>query len=277
MKKMFLGMFLTLVLILNASPGYAATTQIKVDGVTISTDVNPEVKNNRTMVPLRVISENLGATVHWSDSQVTLTKNDMKIILKLNSNKVVKNGKTELLDVKPYMKNNRTFVPMRFIAETFGSNVDYKNGIVTIDTKPFAIDGVIVSALQYEYHMTLGGVVQKINGNGYNEAIYNIFVENNSREVKAPIYLPWDFYPLQLEEWDYEKNAQYDFLDQNGESIKRFDTYYSIQTGHSEMLVQEVTENRWYVNSDSARLSILQLIDKAAENGFVTVISNTVP
>lgn len=43
------------------------------------------------------------------------------------------------------------------------------------------------------------------------------------------------------------------------------------------MLVQEVTENRWYVNSDSARLSILQLIDKAAENGFVTVISNTVP
>ncbi|MEG0440446.1 MAG: copper amine oxidase N-terminal domain-containing protein, partial [Solibacillus sp.] len=102
MKKLFLGMFLALILILTSSPTYAATTQIKVDGVTIVSDVNPESKSNRTMVPLRVISENLGANVKWSDSQVTLTKKDMKVILKLNSNKVVKNGKTELLDVKPY-------------------------------------------------------------------------------------------------------------------------------------------------------------------------------
>ncbi|MBQ0140470.1 MAG: copper amine oxidase N-terminal domain-containing protein [Kurthia sp.] len=278
MKNVFSGIFLVLILIITSSPTYAATTQIKIDGVTIVSDVNPESKSNRTMVPLRVISENLGANVKWSDSQVTLTKNDMKVILKLNSNKVVKNGKAELLDVKPYMKNNRTFVPMRFIAETFGSNVNYKNGTVTVDTKPLVIDGVIVKALQYEYHMTLGGVVQQITGNGYNEAIYNNFIKNNGSQVEAPTYLTWDIHRIPVvEAWDYEKSAQYDFLDQSGNSIKQFDIYYSIQSEPADVLVHEVTGNVWYLYSDSARLSTLLLIDRASMNGFVTVISNTVP
>lgn len=277
MKKVFSGILLVMILIITSLPTYAATTQIKIDGVKIVSDVNPESRNNRTMVPLRVVSENLGANVKWSDSQVTLTKGDMKVILKLNSNKVVKNGKTEILDVKPYMKKNRTFVPMRFIAETFGSDVDYKKGTVTIDTKPFVIDGVKVKALQYEYHMTMGGVVQQINGNGYKEAIYNIFVENNKSKIEAPTYLSWDIHRNPVKEWDYEKNTQFDFLDQNGNSIKRFDTYFSIKSGHSEVLVHEVNGNIWYVYSDTARLSTLQLIDRASMNGFVTVISNTVP
>ncbi len=274
MKKVFAGIFLALLLIMTSSPTYAADFHIKVDGVTIASDVKPEVKSNRTMVPLRVISENLGANVTWTDSQITLTKNDLQVILKLNSNKVVKNGKTELLDVKPYMKNNRTFVPMRFLAETFGSHVNYKNGTVTIETKPFFIDGIKVKALQYEYHMTLGGVIQQINGNGYNEAIYNTFIKNNGSKVEAPAYNPWDSHPIPV--GNYDKNAQYDFLDEEGNSIKRFDIYSS--TGDlGGVLVHDTTENYWYVYSDSSRLGILQLIDNASLNGFVTVISNTVP
>ena len=59
---------------MTSSPAYATDFQIKVDGVTIASDVNPEVKSNRTMVPLRVISENLGVNVVWTDAQITLTK-----------------------------------------------------------------------------------------------------------------------------------------------------------------------------------------------------------
>lgn len=90
MKKVFSGIFLALLLIMTSSPTYAADFHIKVDGVTIASDVKPEVKSNRTMVPLRVISENLGANVTWTNSQITLTKNDLQVILKLNSNKMVK-------------------------------------------------------------------------------------------------------------------------------------------------------------------------------------------
>lgn len=280
MKKVFSGIFLVLILIITASPTYAATPKIKIDGVTIISDVNSESRSNRTMVPLRVISENLGANVKWSDSQVTLTKNDMNVILKLNNNKVVKNGKTEHLDVKPYMKKNRTFVPMRFIAETFGSNVNYKNGTVTVDTKPFVIDGVIVKALQHEYHATMGGIVQQIKGNGYNEAIYTIFMENKKIKVKAPANYTWMSHPSTGE---YYKGGQYDFLDQEGNSLERFDIYTLVRgfddklSSQPQILIHVPTENQWYLFSEPAREAIFQLIDRATVNGFVTVISNTIP
>ena len=68
-----------------ATPASAATIQLKVDGVNVISDVNPEIKNDRTMVPLRVISENLGATVHWTNSEITLSQNATKVVVKTNS------------------------------------------------------------------------------------------------------------------------------------------------------------------------------------------------
>ena len=99
------------------------------------------------MVPLRVISENLGAKVHWSDGQVILTQSEMKVSLKLNSSKATVNGKTVLLDAKPYLKNGRTIVPLRFLAETFGCKVQYDHLTISIDTEPLMIKGVEVKAL----------------------------------------------------------------------------------------------------------------------------------
>ena len=240
-----------------------------------------EIKNKRTMVPVRVISENLGASVKWSNSEVILAKSDMKVILTLNSSTAKKNGETMRLDVKPYMKNNRIFVPLRFIAETFGCNVNYSNFAVTVDTEPLFIDGVQVKELHQEYHMTMGGVVQQINGNAYNETIYNIFVENKGEKVEAPANYSWR---LTIDTpGSYYKDAQYDFLDQKGISLVRFDVYSLIRsfpsellTGYPEILIHDVSKDEWYLFSDTARQSINQLIDTAAKNGFLTIISNTI-
>lgn len=60
MKKAFFGVFFAIFLFISSSTTYAAENQIKVDGVAIASDVKPEIKNKRTMVPVRVISENLG-------------------------------------------------------------------------------------------------------------------------------------------------------------------------------------------------------------------------
>ena len=280
MKKVFSGIFLALIVIITSSPTYAANIQIKIDGVTIASDMNPEIKNNRTMVPLRVISENLGANVNWSDSQVKITKNDMQVILKLNNHKVVKNGKTELLDAKPYVKNNRTFVPMRFLAETFGSNVNYINDIVTIDTKPFVIDGVKVKALQYEYHQVMGGVIEQIKGNGYYEAIYNMIIENKGSKVEPPSDYTWSFHSTIP--GGYYKVGQYDFLDEKENIIESFDIYTLVQVfdelpSKPLALIHVPSEDQWYLFSEHAKSAIYNLIDRALVNGFVTVISNTVP
>ncbi|MBP1977333.1 hypothetical protein J2Z47_005604 [Cohnella thailandensis] len=95
------------------------------------------------------------------DSAVVLTKSNVEVILQLNSNKAVINGKTVLFDAKPYLKNNRTMVPLRFIAEAFGCDVSYSNNAVTVETKPLIIDGVTVKALQQEYYLTMGSVVNQ--------------------------------------------------------------------------------------------------------------------
>lgn len=281
MKKAFFGVFLAIFLFISSSTTYAAEIQIKVDGFAIASDVKPEIKNNRTMVPLRVISENLGANVDWSNSKVTLTKSNMKVILNLNSSTAEKNGKKILLDVKPYIKNNRIIVPLRFIAETFGCNVNYSKFTVTVDTKPLVIDAVQVKALQHEYHMTMGGVVQQINGNAYNETIYNIFVENKGRKVEAPANYSWN---LNLDiPGSYYKHGQYDFVDHKGNSMVRFDIYtlnrsFPAETlsGYPEVLIYDASEDEWYLFSNTALQSINVLIDTASKNGFLTIISDTV-
>lgn len=281
MRKALLGVFLAIFLCISASTTYAAGNQMKVDGVAIKSDAKLEVKNKQTMVPLRVISENLGAAVNWSNSKVILSKGDMKITLNLNSLTAEKKGQKVQLAVKPYMKNKRIFVPLRFIAETFGCEVKYSNSTVNIDTEPLVIDGVEVEALQHEYHMTMGGVVQQVNGNAYNEAVYNIFVKNIGKKVEAPANYSWRF-DLDTP-GSYYKNAQYDFLDQKGDSLVRYDVYSLVDSfpaellkGLPKVLVHDATNNEWYLFSDTARESIYQLIDTASRNGLLKVISNTV-
>ncbi|KJD41224.1 copper amine oxidase [Paenibacillus polymyxa] len=281
MNKAFFVFFLAIFLCISSSTTYAAQNQIKIDGVAIATDAKPEMKNKRTMVPLRVISESLGASVEWSDSEVILAKSDMKVKLAINRSIAEKNGKKILLDVKPYVKNNRIYVPLRFIAEAFGCKVNYINLIVTITTEPLFINGVQVKSLQQEYRMTLGGVVQQIHGNAYNKTIYNMFSKNKGEKVEAPENYSWS---LTLDTpGSYYKNAQYDFLDPKGKSLARYDVYSLIRTYPSELLkeypetlVHDVSNNEWYLFSDTASQSIYKIINNATNNGFLTVISNTV-
>jgi len=279
MKRMFSGIFLVFLLVITSVPTYAAATniQIKVDGVVIPSEVEPEIRNSRTMVPLRVISENLGANVDWSDTKVTLTKKNMKVILNLHSNTVMKNSETSLLDVKPYINNNRTMVPLRFLSETFGCKVNYRNSTVTVDCKGLVINGVKVKSLQQEYHMTMGGVVQQSNGNAYNETFYNTFVDNLGSKVEAPANYSWMYTMDTL--GSYYKEGQYDFLDLEGNSLKRFDMYTLIKTfpdetlkGYPELLIYDATENQWYLFRETARQSIHKLL----EHGFFKIISNTI-
>jgi len=279
MKKIFTGLLLTSIL-WTASPADAATTQIKIDEVVVKTDATPELKNNRTMVPLRVISENLGAQVQWKDSKITLSKNQSTIILNLNSQTVIKNGKTEHLDGTPYLKNNRTYVPIRFIAETFGSQVDYKQGIVNIATKPLLISNQKIKAIHYEYHMTMGGIIQEIKGNSYHHAMFEIFQQKGNK-VDAPKDYSWQ---LNLDiPGSYYKLGQYDFINTDNKSGQQFDIYSLNQAfpdelleGFPKVLLHDVSNNSWYIFSDSAVQSIQQLINRATNNGFNKIISNTV-
>lgn len=83
--------------------------------------------NGRVMVPLRAIFESLGAEVDWDANTRTITgtKGDTIVTLVVNSPTATVNGKEIVLDVPPVIIDGRTLVPVRFVSESLGAEVEW--------------------------------------------------------------------------------------------------------------------------------------------------------
>lgn len=139
------GMLMTAVLggLLGHSVVAAAETniQVKVDGGTVNfPDSKPFIDraSNRTMIPVRFVSEKLGAKVEWDNSTrtVTLDKAGRQIALKIGENKATVSGKQISFDAAAKIQDSRTYVPLRFVSEAYGAKVvwDKINQVVYINT-----------------------------------------------------------------------------------------------------------------------------------------------
>lgn len=140
MKSKVAGVFMGALLSLAITgTAFAAGNSInlQVNGKTLPTDVAPIIKESRTLVPVRVISESLGADVEWNaaEQKVTVIKNDKVLELTLNSKEVLVNGsKLPELDVPPQLINNRTMVPIRVVSEALGAKVEWNGDTQTVAT-----------------------------------------------------------------------------------------------------------------------------------------------
>lgn len=97
------------------------------NGEMIMFDQKPVIEEGRTLVPLRAIFEKLGAEIDWNGetSTVTATKDGTTISLTINNTTATKNGEAISLDVPAKIINGRTLVPVRFISDCFGVNVEW--------------------------------------------------------------------------------------------------------------------------------------------------------
>ncbi|MGI6486020.1 MAG: stalk domain-containing protein [Tepidanaerobacteraceae bacterium] len=114
-------------------------TQATVDGSPYTLDAAPYIdsKSNRTLVPIRFISEALKAQVDWDPKsrEVKIVDVGKEIVLTIGSSKVVVNGVQQDIDCEPaILPPGRTFVPIRFVSETLEANVHHnnENGQITI-------------------------------------------------------------------------------------------------------------------------------------------------
>lgn len=84
-------------------------------------------EGDRTLVPIRFISEAFGADVDWNDDtrQVTITRKDTTIVMTIDEAAYTVNGQKKTLEAPATIKNDRTFVPIRHITEMFGKTVAY--------------------------------------------------------------------------------------------------------------------------------------------------------
>jgi hypothetical protein len=114
----------------------SASDNIKViiDDTPIVFDSPPQIVDGRTLVPLRAIFEALGATIVWNDNTKTVTSNinGVDIDLAIGNKIASKSGNKITLDVPPQIINGRTFVPVRFIGEASGAEVNWDNATKTV-------------------------------------------------------------------------------------------------------------------------------------------------
>ncbi|MBQ9932186.1 MAG: hypothetical protein IJO79_07515 [Firmicutes bacterium] len=104
-------------------------------------NVVPYIKNRRTMVPLRYISESLGADVFWdNDTRTATVKKDDKVIqVPIGADHYLVNGVKYTQDAPAEIVERRTFVPIRCIAEALACDVEWENTNRLVIIAPVAV------------------------------------------------------------------------------------------------------------------------------------------
>ncbi|MEI7885595.1 MAG: beta-propeller domain-containing protein [Clostridia bacterium] len=112
-------------------------------------DVAPRSINNRTLVPLRAISEHFDAVVSFNGAtkKVTIKQGDKEAVFTLGQKYYYLNGNKYQLDVAPLLADNRVYVPLRVIGENvLGQSVAYYDGVIYLAAtkKDLALDKAFV-------------------------------------------------------------------------------------------------------------------------------------
>ncbi len=94
----------------------------------------PIVINDRTLLPVRAVVEEIGGIVEWDDETQTVLlgyRNDV-ITLAIGNRTAYLNDTLKMLDTVPVVINGRTMLPIRFVAEGFGFTVEWEEQTQTV-------------------------------------------------------------------------------------------------------------------------------------------------
>lgn len=163
---------LLIIALLLSAPVYGAAGRLNV-GVTVNNaavqfpDAAPylDTAANRVLVPVRFVSESLGAQVAWDGATrtVTVTKGADTVVLTIDRAAVTKNGGAFELDAPARIESSRTYVPLRFISEAFGAKVEWSQTtkivyITTAEAVDTAMSPEFASLIaQYPNNAVIGG------------------------------------------------------------------------------------------------------------------------
>lgn len=121
----------------------------------VFTDAKPFIdENDRTLIPIRAISESLGYSVDYDDKNrvVTITGDNRIIKLTIGDRNLTVNNEVTEMDTAAQIVNDRTYIPVRFVAEALGYEVNYsatitgwtinENGEIVLNTENGTYDDI---------------------------------------------------------------------------------------------------------------------------------------
>ncbi|MDR0272254.1 MAG: peptidylprolyl isomerase [Clostridiales bacterium] len=187
MKKI---LFLIAIIIFSV-PAFASDISVNVNGNPVSFEQPPVNSDGRILVPLRAIFEALGATVEWNPATQTVTaeRNDINISLTIGSEVLIRNNELITLDIPAQIVGDRTFVPTRAIAESFGAEVGWEQDTQTVTIITPQSSREILTAM-------LNVPVATVNGRNLNADIVSIMVQGAMQTLYA------DYYSMPADEWE---------------------------------------------------------------------------
>jgi len=108
--------------------------KVVIKTVPVLFDVAPRIINGRTMIPARAVLEKMGATMTWDGQTQTIqvAKESIRIKLTIGSSVADVNGKEVALDSPAVIIGNRTLVPLRFLVENLGAQVNWNGDTNTV-------------------------------------------------------------------------------------------------------------------------------------------------
>lgn len=120
-------------MVLQINNPYMAVDEVQKE-IDSGAETKPIIMNGSTLLPIRAVVEEMGGTVNWNKQaqQITLSYNDNTIVLFIGSTNATVNSESHTLDTAPILINGKTFLPIRFIAENFGYNVNWNGAEKTI-------------------------------------------------------------------------------------------------------------------------------------------------
>ncbi|MGD9677709.1 MAG: N-acetylmuramoyl-L-alanine amidase [Vulcanibacillus sp.] len=194
MKKV--SIVLLVVIIMFVSSPVLATEQpirILIDNEIVYSDAPPIIISNRVLVPVRVVSEKLGYLVSWHEDEqaVYIKKDDVSIKFIIGQKKMWINGNEKVLDVMPVVKNGRSYLPIRVVAECISANVVWDGGTSSVIVKT-GKESVSVSSIENVNLLDEQKVSFFSNGATLNN--FNIF------QLDSPSRLVIDFDQMLVEE-----------------------------------------------------------------------------
>lgn len=137
--------FVVLIAVVLVAGGFTAAwgqqrIRLIVNGAEVYPDVPPQIIGGRTMVPLRAVAEVLGADIQWDGitQTVTATKGRTVVRLVIGQKTAYIDGQPRPLDVPAKVVDGRTLVPLRFVSESLGAQVEYYESTQTVAIRSIA-------------------------------------------------------------------------------------------------------------------------------------------
>lgn len=170
-------------------------------------NVLPYLKDNTVLVPVRAVAESLGLDVKWNqETQTVQIKGTSEITLTVNSDTAIVNGENVMIDAPAQMAEDRMLIPLRFISENLGADVEWdeqeKN--ILIETKDGKHD------MAGGGHGNMGNkqaeisqdILAVINEGSEKFSQFTYVDEESGTELEYSLYIPED----------YDENEQYPLL-----------------------------------------------------------------